>query len=70
MARMISRGYKAEYFVNIFSLAEQPNSYNAGQYIAPQLDPEYRKALRQDGLAAARAHRPVVAARSLTCVRM
>jgi raffinose/stachyose/melibiose transport system substrate-binding protein len=45
MTRMISGGYKAEYFVNISSLAEKPNPYNAEQYLDPQLDQETRKAL-------------------------
>ncbi len=45
MTRMISGGYKAEYFVNISGLAEQPNPYNAPQYLDPQLDEETRKAL-------------------------
>jgi raffinose/stachyose/melibiose transport system substrate-binding protein len=45
MSQMISGGYKAEYFVNISSLAEQPNPYNAEPYLSPQLDPEFRTAL-------------------------
>lgn len=45
MTRMISGGYKAEYFVNISSLAEQPNPYNAPQYLSPDLDEDTRRAL-------------------------
>lgn len=44
-SRMITGGYKAEYFVNISSLAEQPNPYNAPEYLDPALDADMRRAL-------------------------
>lgn len=45
MSRMISGGYKAEYFVNISSLAEQTNPYNAEPYLDKDLDDETRRIL-------------------------
>ncbi|MBN8526012.1 MAG: extracellular solute-binding protein [Planctomycetes bacterium] len=44
-SRMVSGGYKAEYFVNISSLAELPNPYNAEQYLSPELDADTKRAL-------------------------
>jgi ABC-type glycerol-3-phosphate transport system substrate-binding protein len=44
-SRMMVGGYKAEYFVNISSLADEPNPYNAPQYLLPEIDEDMRKAL-------------------------